>query len=105
MCCGVGSILSVLFLQMCGSSSSNSQGAPAQMPQEQQQQVAQATMEDTSSTAPERLYQLLLDAAGVPGLGSCSHSDEDDPDAALADGSSSSDAIGALIVPLHAQVC
>jgi hypothetical protein len=100
-----------LLSSSSSSSSSSRHKAPAQMAQEQQQQQQQQqqmphdTPEDTSSMAPEQLYQLLLDAAGVPGLGRCNHSDEDDPDAAPAGGGSSSSVTGLLMnlaMPLHA---
>jgi hypothetical protein len=62
-------------LHQAHSSISNSSSSSGQDEQQQQHAVTPA---DTTNTSPTQLYQLLLNAAGVPGLGSssnCSSSD------------------------------
>jgi hypothetical protein len=68
--------------QAHSSNSNNSSSGQGEQQQQQQQQAAESAPADTTNPGAKQLYQLLLDAAGMPGLGICSH-----------DGSSSSDAI------------
>jgi hypothetical protein len=56
----------------CSNSSSSSSSSGQEEQQQQQQEAAESAPANTTNARPKQLYQLLLDAAGVPGLGCCS---------------------------------